>query len=336
MKYTSDLPAAGIHAALEDPWEAARVWGEGTVMAVLTATHGPAYRNIGATMAIAPWGSHAGSITSGCVEADLILRAGQLRRDGGSLRLRYGEGSPFFDLRLPCGGAIEVLLLSLSASAPLDELAGARAARQPVALEIGPQDGMRIVPFRPTQPLSDRFILGFPRPLRFVVFGAGPEALIFARLVAGLGHDHLLVSHEAALLSPARRQGCRCQLMTHLSGMDGIDIDEATAVVLFYHDHDYEPEILRRVLGSPAFYIGAQGSGATQAARLRRLRDAGVAEAGLSRLRGPIGLLPSSRDPRTLAVSVLAEIIALGSDLANTAPLTGFTDAAEMTVWQSS
>lgn len=105
-----DAPCAATHPAMLDPWDAALEWGAGTVMAILTATHGPAYRNVGAALAIAHDGRFAGAITSGCVEADLILRAAQVREDGRVQNLRYGQGSQFFDLRLPCGGAVEIRL----------------------------------------------------------------------------------------------------------------------------------------------------------------------------------------------------------------------------------
>lgn len=309
MGCTWNLAApAALHPALRDPWQAALDWGGDTVIAVLTATHGPAYRNPGAAMAIARDGGFAGAITSGCVEADLILRAAEVRLSGRPQTLRYGQGSPFFDLRLPCGGAIEVMLFPLRDPAVLHDLATARAARRPVSLLITPDGGLRLAPFRDTGPVPEGFAIGFRPDPRFVIFGAGPEAEVFADLVRSMGYDGLLVSHDAAGL--ARAAEGRTHRLTGLADIAGLGIDARTAAVLFYHDHDYEPEILRHLLATPAFYIGAQGSRATQATRLERLRDLGVAEQALARVRGPIGVLPSSRDPRTLALSVMAEIVA--------------------------
>ncbi|MRX48954.1 XdhC family protein [Paracoccus sp. S-4012] len=297
------------HPALLDPWRAALDWGEGTVLAVLTATHGPAYRLAGAAAAIAADGRFAGAITSGCVEADITLRAAEVRRTGEPLRLRYGEGSPFLDLRLPCGGAIEVELFLPCDRGALAKLDAARRDREPVALHIAPGGALTCAPYRETGPTPEGYAIGFQPDIRFVVFGAGPEAIVFASLVHDLGYDHLLVSHDHACLDAARESGCQTQRLTRLDDIAALRVDPRTAAVLFYHDHDYEPEILRRLVRSEAFYIGAQGSRATQAARLMRLHELGVPEADTARIQGPIGVLPSSRDPRTLAISALAEII---------------------------
>ena len=72
--------------------------------------------------------------------------------------------------------------------------------------------------------------------------------------------------------------------------------------------------LLRHLLARPAFYIGAQGSRATQASRLRQLAEMGVAPELRERVRGPIGLIPSSRDPKLLAISVLAEVVMMAGD----------------------
>ncbi|WP_368344458.1 XdhC family protein [Pelagovum sp. HNIBRBA483] len=64
-------------------------------------------------------------------------------------------------------------------------------------------------------------------------------------------------------------------------------------------------------LATPAFYVGAQGSKKAQDARREMLASMGIAGETLERLRGPIGLIPSARDARTLAVSVLAEVLAV-------------------------
>ena len=84
----------------------------------------------------------------------------------------------------------------------------------------------------------------------------------------------------------------------------------STCIVLsFFHDHELEPPILAPALQSPVFYVGAQGSQRSAEERRRELLNMGVPETNIARLRGPIGLVPSARDARTLAVSVLAEVL---------------------------
>lgn len=305
------LSARPVHPALADPWDSALAMGPGTVMAVLTATHGPAYRNPGAAMAIGADGRMAGALSSGCIEADLALQARQVRADGRPRHLRYGQGSPFIDLRLPCGGAIEVMLFALRDVDVLAALSRARAARRQVALHLSPSGRLSLDHGGSSGGGSGGggFAMTFRAPLRFAIFGAGAEATVFADLARSLGYDHLLISHEDQSLEVARAMGCAVRRLGDLSDVADLVPDDRCAALLFYHDHDHEPRILQRLLDRPAFYIGAQGSRATHAARLARLAELGVPAEARDRVRGPIGLIPSSRDPRLLAVSVLAEVV---------------------------
>lgn len=298
------------HPALADPWESALAMGPGTVMAVLTATDGPAYRNPGTAMAIAPDGGFAGALSSGCIEADLILHAATVRADGTPMRLRYGQDSPFIDLRLPCGGAIEVMLFRVRDRDILADLSRARAARRPATLHLSQAGRLSL----DQGDDADGFAVTFRAPIRFVVFGAGPEATVFADLVQSLGYDHVLVSHEDRTLGAAQAMGCTTRRLGELPDFTDLVPDDRCAALLFYHDHDYEPQILQRLLDRPAFYIGAQGSRATQAARLDRLAALGVPSAARDRVRGPVGVIPSARDPRLLAISVLAEVVMAAGD----------------------
>lgn len=299
------------HPALLDPWEAALSAGPGTVMAVLTQTIGPAYRNPGAAMSIASDGSIAGGLTSGCIEADLILHVEQVRAEEIPRQLRYGQGSPFMDLRLPCGGAIDVMLFPIRDFEVLTALSRLRAARRRVSLHLSKTGRMTL----DTSEENKDFSIDFPPPTKFVVFGAGPEAIVFADLVRSLGYEHILLSHEDHSLDAAARIGCKTFRLDALSDFRDLVADDRCAALLFYHDHDYEPEILSRLVNGPAFYIGAQGSRATQISRLARLAAKGVPPKKLNRIRGPIGLIPSSRDPKMLAISVLAEVMQAAGDL---------------------
>ncbi|ARO13445.1 exported xanthine dehydrogenase/CoxI family protein [Ketogulonicigenium robustum] len=302
-------PAMAAHPAMADPWEAALQFGEGTVIALLTKTEGAAYRNIGTAMAIAPDGRFAGAITSGCIEADLVLRAADQRLANAPTLLRYGEGSPFFDLRLPCGGAAEITLFTLHDMPVLQSLSQARAARQPTALLLSPDGRLSLTDHAQTGFGPNGFLTGFLPPLRFVIFGAGPEALVFASLVNSMGYGQTLLSHADNTLDIAAATGLNAQPLGRMADIARLGIDAHTAALLFYHDHDYEPEILQALLQTPAFYIGAQGSRNTQRNRLARLSLDGVADTQLARIHGPIGLIHSTRDPQALAISVMAEVM---------------------------
>jgi xanthine dehydrogenase accessory factor len=85
--------------------------------------------------------------------------------------------------------------------------------------------------------------------------------------------------------------------------------DPWTAIVFLFHDHDWEEALLPQALRLPALYFGAVGSKRTHHARLAMLQAAGVPEPFYRALRGPVGLIPATRDPATLALSILAEVV---------------------------
>ncbi|WP_367648199.1 XdhC family protein [Ruegeria arenilitoris] len=65
-------------------------------------------------------------------------------------------------------------------------------------------------------------------------------------------------------------------------------------MILFFHEHDWEPPILVQALETPSFYIGAQGSRRARVTLLAELRSMGVLEVSLERLVGPVGIVPSA------------------------------------------
>ncbi|MBM3573839.1 MAG: xanthine dehydrogenase, partial [Alphaproteobacteria bacterium] len=83
------------------------------------------------------------------------------------------------------------------------------------------------------------------------------------------------------------------------------------AVVTLTHDPKLDDPALIAALDSEAFYVGSLGSKKTHAARLGRLREAGMSEAQLARIRGPVGLAIGAVSPAEIAVSILAEIMAV-------------------------
>jgi xanthine dehydrogenase accessory factor len=87
--------------------------------------------------------------------------------------------------------------------------------------------------------------------------------------------------------------------------------DRETAVVALTHDPKLDDPALDATLGSDAFYIGALGSRKSHADRIERLRQLGHSEAALQRIRGPVGLKIGAVSAAEIAVSIMAEIIAV-------------------------
>jgi xanthine dehydrogenase accessory factor len=158
---------------------------------------------------------------------------------------------------------------------------------------------------------GDVFSIAIDPEIRFFIFGKGPETATFAGLVQAAGYPNLVLSPDAETLDAVAAAGCTTRHLTHAHCPAGLGIDGRSAVVLFFHDHDWEPPILAEALTTDAFYVGAQGS--MRAAEMRRMEliRLGVSDDAIAELRGPIGLVPSVRDARKLAVSVLAEVLSV-------------------------
>ncbi|MFS4438454.1 XdhC family protein [Paracoccaceae bacterium GXU_MW_L88] len=276
------------------------------VLAVITGTEGPSYRSTGAMMAFLDDGRRVGSLSSGCIEADLALRADEVRSTGAPVAVRYGRGSAMVDLELPCGGGLDIFLVPQPDEAVLAALAAAHRARQAATLRIARSDGHVSLDAAGAE---DDVTIPLPPPLRFEIFGKGPEAVHFAELARATGYHAALSSPDSETRDVASAAGVAVSPLLTPRSVPEITADPWTAIVLFFHDHDWEPPLLAAALASEAFYIGAQGSQRARDARNAALAARGVAADAIARIHAPIGLIPSARDPVTLAVSVLAEIL---------------------------
>ncbi|MEM7243078.1 MAG: XdhC family protein [Pseudomonadota bacterium] len=275
-------------------------------LAVIVGQEGAAYRPLGAMMAIYEDGRHSGHVSSGCIEADIVARA----LDAEQIEtFRYGQGSPFMDLTLPCGGGMDILILP---DPDMDVLMAAHEnllARIPTTLSIQTGTGaLALSDTTQTQLADGVFSLAMQPAMKFFVFGNGHEAQSFAELVDGAGYPLELYSTNRDTLEDCKIPVAQQHHLVSPKIPDPSAIDAWSCIVLFFHEHDLEDQILRDALSTPAFYIGAQGSFTTHVARLEVLRAAGEPEDALARIHGPIGLIPKVRDPQMLAISVLAEI----------------------------
>ena len=93
--------------------------------------------------------------------------------------------------------------------------------------------------------------------------------------------------------------------------MNNLDLDASTFAVLLTHDPKIDDPAIHALLNSPVAYIGALGGSRTQEKRKQRLRKAGFSEAQLERIHGPVGLDIGAMSPTEIALSIIAQIVAV-------------------------
>ncbi|MEL7481819.1 MAG: XdhC family protein [Pseudomonadota bacterium] len=306
MDLTDDLIRHTEHPgdvlATAGAWQAR---GDAVALAILTGTEGGAVRAPGALMAVNANGDSAGYLSGGCIDADVVLRAGACLVSGEAEILRYGAGSPFVDIQLPCGGALIVTIVPHPAARVVAHLAARLTARSPATLSVT-RDGE----------IDDGVVDGAAfsatyRPkLRLRLAGRGADFVALARLASAVDLACHATSPDPEDLAQIHAlPGCTTERLVTPASPPTAKDDAETAFVLLFHDRDWELPLLCQALEGDTFFIGAVGSRSTQARRREALIQLGVAPEQIDRIRGPIGLVPKMRDASMLAISALAEIV---------------------------
>jgi xanthine dehydrogenase accessory factor len=117
-----------------------------------------------------------------------------------------------------------------------------------------------------------------------------------------------LLTPDERLVASGVRLGACTKLLSTAGPSPALVADPWSAVVFLFHDHAWEPLLLEQAITQSWFFIGAMGSRRTHANRLEQLRERGIPEEALARITAPLGLIPSARDPMTLALSALAQV----------------------------
>jgi xanthine dehydrogenase accessory factor len=278
--------------------------GVRTAIVTLVEVDGSSPWRPGAQMAVTEAGQWVGYLSGGCIERAVAAEVCDAFAKGKSRRVRYGRGSPYLDIQLPCGSAIELVM---DIGVTVEELArvdGRLRQRKDATLSI-PDPVQSHGTGTSVGPFLRRYL---PRR-RLAVAGIGPVTVQLARLARTSGFDVLAAAPDAATLGAISDSGIKT-LPIHLSGDGaGFEIDARTAVVLAFHDHEWETGLLPRILKSDAFYIGAMGSVRTHQLRIERLKADGATATAIGRIRSPAGVLSGTKGATDIAISILAEIV---------------------------
>lgn len=156
----------------------------------------------------------------------------------------------------------------------------------------------------------DVFVSAFTPPPRLLVFGA----IDFAKSVAGIGKFlgyRVTVCDARAVFATEKRFPEADEVVVSWPHrfLEQTEIDARTAICVLTHDPKFDVPALQIALRSKAGYVGAMGSRRTHEDRMQRLKEAGLTDDELARLRSPIGLDIGARTPEEVAVSVAAEIV---------------------------
>jgi xanthine/CO dehydrogenase XdhC/CoxF family maturation factor len=324
-----------------DLWKHARGAGEDICLATVVGVEGSAYRRPGARMLLSSGGRRAGTVSGGCLEAEIAKKALWLTEQGPSVQ-RY---SSFFDddgdlpYGLGCGGTVVVLLERGEAvQGTLEALRRSVEERSPSAIvtrtdtntagtalildaageaafahEAG-EETMRFareaLKDRQSRSAGNCFVQYVAPPPSLLIFGAGDDARPLVEFAAAMGW-HVTVADGRSQLARAERFPGAARVGALEMALKSAGANDAAVVMT--HSYEQDRTILRALLGRELKYIGVLGP----RRRTERLVQDLIGEMGLTvetamaRLHTPVGLDLGGHSPAPIALSIAAELQAV-------------------------
>jgi xanthine dehydrogenase accessory factor len=325
-------------------WDAGETFGLATVV----RTFRSAPREPGAALATSIDGEVIGSVSGGCVEGAVYELCGEVVETGQPVLQTYGvSDDDAFAVGLTCGGILDIFVEPASRELFPEPVAVAtvisgpgRAGARRIVYADGAASGSLGAGDRLDQAVDDDargmlaqgqtgirrygtqgerrhdelavFVNSFAPAPHMMVFGAIDFAAAVARAGKFLGYRVTVCDARPVFATAARfRDADEVIVDWPHRYLKDAEVDERTVICVLTHDPKFDVPLLEVALRTPAGYIGAMGSRRTHEDRLARLREAGLTEDELARLRSPIGLDLGARTPEETAVSIAAELIQL-------------------------
>ena len=266
---------------------------------------------VGTHMLVHADGRFVGSVSGGCVEGDVLERAHMVLAGAPSVLRRYGVADDAaWEVGLPCGGDIQVLVQPVSADGfpahLFADIIKARSAGAALSVVTDLESGRSAL-------LDDDAGAGFVNiyhpPRRLLIVGAVEIASALAAIAVSQGVDVTLCDPRGRFLTAERFPGIRLDDRWPDDAVKAFAPDSRSAIVTLSHDPKIDDPALAAALASPAAYVAALGSVRSHQARLARLSAAGVSAEQCARIEGPAGVAINAISAPEIALSIAGGMI---------------------------
>lgn len=302
--------------------------GKKALLATVTRTWGSSPRPLGSIMALCEDGSVVGSVSGGCIEDDLIHRytkghdKAALHKASTPRLLTYGlSAEEAFRFGLPCGGTLEILIEFNPDATALNELISTldqgQLIRRCVQLKDGAVHQQAIDAPMPLSITEKQLSNCFGPEYRMLLIGAGQLTEYVATMALFSGFSVTICDPRAEYRNSISIEGVTLVSEMPDDVVTAFKPDTRTCIVALTHDPKLDDLALMEALCTKAFYVGAIGSRRNNQERRKRLMEHfDLSAKQLAKLRGPIGIYIGSKTPAEIAISLMAEIIAIKNGLA--------------------
>ncbi|GAB5552091.1 MAG: XdhC family protein [Saprospiraceae bacterium] len=287
----------------------------------------------------------AGSVSGGCVEGAVVKAAQKVLTDGQPQILAFGvSNDDAWTVGLSCGGRIEVLLspflsednliwqgiqqaVTTNQGSIWCTKIGAEIQQEGLVLIDGSIIGdlPKEIKEQALQAYQARkshlsewerekyFLHVIPKKSQLFLIGAAHLTADLIQLASGFGFECIVIDPRGIFANKTQFERAPDQLFNDYPSevLPQFELDQDTYVVTLSHDPKIDDNALEILLKKPVAYIGALGSRRTQAKRINRLLEKGFSQAEVDRIHGPVGVDINAKTPQEIALSILAEIVAI-------------------------
>ena len=315
-------------------------------LATVVETWGSAPRRVGSKMAVTADMAMVGSVSGGCVETAVIEEALSTLEDGKPRLLHFGvSDDTAWDVGLTCGGSISVFVEPLDVqwwhkatgdiqnnhlAATITTLEGDSAGHKAL---IGAESEIQYASPALDTSTKETFVqlaqsrlqsgkvevaeipvmvdLHQPRP-HLIIIGGVHVAMPLEKFARELGFRVSIIDPRQVFAADERFPVVETIIHSYPDkALPQLGLDKNTYVAVLTHDPKIDDKALITALPSPVPYVGVLSSTRTHQKRLERLKEAGLTNEQLSRIRTPAGLDIGAQTPEEIALCILAEIVAV-------------------------